>query len=217
MTRFLDVSLPIGPDTPVWPGDPPIHLARSSRLEDGAPANVSELRLGSHSGTHVDAPVHFLPDGAGVDEWPLDRLTGPALVARIDGPPQRIPAGILEGLEVPDGVERLLLDTGNRWSRSGATGADLAEQGRAVGLDEDAARWIVDRGIRLVGIDRLSIERSRDGVHFPVHTALLEAEVVILESLDLSDVEPGDYTLLCLPLRIAGCDGAPARVALRRD
>jgi arylformamidase len=215
MSRFFDVSLPIGPDTPVWPGDPPIHVARSSRLEDGAPANVSELRMGSHSGTHVDAPVHFLPGGAGVDEWPLDQLTGPARVTRIDGPPERISGGILEALEVPDGVERLLLDTGNRWWRSGATGPDLAEQGRAVGLDEDAARWIVDRGIRLVGIDRLSIERSRDGVHFPVHTMLLGTEVVILESLDLSDVEPGDYTLVCLPLRITGCDGAPARVVLR--
>jgi arylformamidase len=94
-------------------------------------------------------------------------------------------------------------------------GTELAEQGRAVGLDEDAARWIVDRGIRLVGIDRLSIERSPDGVHYPVHTTLLAAEVVILESLDLSEVEPGEYILQCLPLRIAGCDGAPARVVLQ--
>jgi arylformamidase len=122
MTRFIDVSLPIGPDTPVWPGDPPIHLTRSSRLEDGAPSNVSELRLGSHSGTHVDAPVHFLPEGAGVDQWPLDLLTGAAVVARIERAPQRIPAGLLEGLEVPQPVERLLLDTGNRWWRSGASG-----------------------------------------------------------------------------------------------
>ena len=217
MTRFVDISLPLGPGTPVWPGDPPIHVALSSSMANGAPANVSELRLGSHSGTHVDAPVHVLPGGAGVDEWPLDQLVGPAHVARMQDPPERIRADHLEALGLPEGVDRLVLDTGNRWAGGGPTGAELAEQARAVGLHEDAARWAVDRGLRLVGIDRLSIERSRDGRSFPVHTTLLQAGIVILESLDLTGIEPGAWTLWCMPLRIAGCDGAPARVVLTRD
>lgn len=217
MTRFVDVSLPLGNATPVWPGDPPVRVTLSASMADGAPANVSELHLGSHSGTHVDAPVHFLPGEAGVDQWPLEQLVGPALVAQIDGAPERIRAEHLAALDVPEGIDRLLLDTGHRWTRSGAEGAELAEQARAVGLHEDAARWVVGRGLRLIGIDRLSIERSVDGRSFPVHTLLLGAGIAIVESLDLTGIDPGVWTLWCLPLRIAGCDGAPARVVLTRD
>lgn len=194
---IIDISLPIGPDTPVWPGDPPVVVESVARVEDGDPADVSRLALGTHTGTHVDPPAHFLPGGTTVDNLSLDVLVGPAVV--VDCPAEPIDRGALESLAVPDGSTRLLLKTG----------------GDAGALTPDGARWLVERGVRLVGADTLSIEPATDG--YPVHRILLGAGVVIVEGLDLTAAGPGDYQLVCLPLRIAGGDGAPARAVLIRS
>jgi arylformamidase len=194
---IIDISLPIGPETPVWPGDPPVVIEPVARVDRGDPADVSRLVLGTHTGTHVDPPAHFLPGGVTVDALALDVLVGPAMVAGF-------PAGPIDGAALDsvaasgDASARLLLKTG------GAAGA----------VTPDGARWLVERGVRLVGADTLSIEPASDD--YPVHRVLLGAGVVIVEGLDLTAVTPGEYQLVCLPLRIVGGDGAPARAALIR-
>jgi arylformamidase len=202
---IIDISLPIGPETPVWPGDPPVLVEPVARVEAGDPAGVSRLTLGTHTGTHVDPPAHFLPGAATVDALPLDVLVGPAVVADLTAGP--IDGAALESLGLSGGSVRLLLKTG----------------GEAGALTPDGARWLVERGVRLVGADTLSIEPGTDcpGVRgcppeeqYPVHRILLGAGVVIVEGLDLAAVAPGSYQLVCLPLRIVGGDGAPARAVL---
>jgi len=191
---IIDISLPIGPDTPVWPGDPPVLVEPVARIEAGDPAAVSRLVLGTHTGTHVDPPAHFLPGAATVDALPLDVLVGPAVVAHLPAAP--IDRAAMESLSLPADSSRVLLQTG----------------GDAGALTPDGARWLVERGVRLVGADTLSIEP--DSTDYPVHRILLGGGVVIVEGLDLSAVAPGSYQLVCLPLRIVGGDGAPARAVL---
>jgi arylformamidase len=208
---IVDITLPVGPDMLVWPGDPPVAVDPVARLDDGDPANVSALRLGTHTGTHVDPPVHFLAGGATVDRLPLDALVGEAVVADLTGAPGSVGPAELERLELPAGAARLLLKTANSalWHQPGP----IAFPDRYVALSADGAAWLVERGVRLVGTDFLSIE-ERDAPGHPTHLTLLRAGVVILEGLDLYTVEPGVHTLVCLPLRIAGGDGAPARAVL---
>lgn len=209
MKRIIDVSLGIGPDLPTWPGDPGVEVVPSSRLARGDPANVSELRLGSHTGTHVDPPVHFIDGAASVDALPLEALVGPAVVAELRGVEAIGPAE-LEALDLPSGTERLLCRTDNsdRWaSAAGRFPEDY------VAITPEGAGWIVERGIRLVGVDFLSVER--DGPpNFRVHRTLLGAGVIVVEGLDLSAADPGRYTLVCAPLKVVGGDGAPARALL---
>jgi arylformamidase len=206
LQMIYDISLPISNDLPVWPGDSTVRIVR----DDSLPA-VSEITLGSHTGTHVDAPAHFFKDGATVDQLPLDALVGPAWVAYVPGPGP-ITAGQLAAADIPDGPIRLLLRTDN----SGRIALVWAFETDFVALAPDAADWLLARGIRLVGIDAPSVELAieRDG---PVHRALLGAGVVIVENLDLTDIAPGGYRLACLPLRIMGGDGAPARAVLIRE
>jgi arylformamidase len=192
---IIDISLPIGPDTPVWPGDPPVLVEPVTRVAAGDPADVSRLVLGTHTGTHVDPPAHFLPGTATVDALPLDVLVGPAVVAEFPAGP--IDRAALELATPPsEGSPRLLLKTG----------------GDAGSLTPDGAAWLVERGVRLVGADTLSIEPAT--ADYPVHRILLGAGVVIVEGLDLTAVTPGSYQLVCLPLRIVDGDGAPARAVL---
>lgn len=193
---FIDISLPIGPEMPVWPGDPRVVVEPISRVEDGDVAAVSRLALGTHTGTHVDPPAHFVPGGLTVDGLPLELLVGPAVVIDAAGGAP-IDARLLEALGVPPGTARLLLRT------QAATGL----------VTLDGAEWLVDRGVRLVGVDTLSIEPETDD--YPVHRVLLGGGVIIVEGLDLTAAPPGPYELLCLPLRVAGGDGAPARAVLR--
>lgn len=202
------MSLPVRPGMVVFEGDPEVRIAPVMSVAAGDPANLSRLELGSHTGTHIDAPRHFLDDGPGVDRLPLDALVGPAWMADAGAAPGDIDAAALAGLGVPAGTERLLLRThdGSLWERPGFT-PDYA------GVADDAARELVARGVRLVGIDYLSIAPSADPA--PTHRVLLEAGVVVVEGLDLRGVAPGAYDLICLPLRIAGADGAPARALLR--
>jgi arylformamidase len=173
----------------------------------GDPANVSLLRFGSHTGTHVDAPAHFVDGGAGVDALALDVLIGRTLVAELTAPAV-VERADLAALPL-EGHTRLLLKT-----RNSALWEAPSFSRDYVALSVDAARFLVERGLRLVGIDYLSIEGYAATGH-PVHTTLLGAGLVILEGLDLRRVTPGVYELICLPLALAGADGAPCRAVLR--
>lgn len=202
---LYDISVPLSPTLPIYPGDPAVTLERLTTTGNAA-ISVSRLTMGTHSGTHLDVPRHVRPDGAAVDEVPLNRLMGPATVLEIreEGDIDR---SILRRLPL-QGAERLLLKTGNSrfWHQP-----DFCSDYSA--LSEDGAVWLVEAGVRLVGIDYLSIEPfSGNG---RVHQILLDAGVLILEGLDLSAVPPGPYELICLPLAIAGGDGAPVRAVLR--
>ena len=210
MTRVIDVSLAIGPDLVVWPGNPGVEITPTSRISRGDSSNVSEVRLGSHTATHVDPPSHFLDGGTTADDLPLDVMIGAATVVDLRGVAGPIGPGELAGLSLGGDVTRILLHTDN----SALWAADPhAFPDEYVALSPDGARWLVDHGIRLIGIDFLSIE-ARGAPGHPTHRTLLEAGVVILEGLDLSGVEPGTYTLVCFPLKIAGGDGAPTRAVL---
>ena len=193
--QIIDVSVPVRPGMITYPGDPEVRLERVSSIADGDLANLSRLDLGVHSGTHVDAPLHFVEGGASVETLPLDVLVGPCVV--VDG---------LDAAAVPRGAERVLFKTRNSrlWERD-----EFSED--FVALDGEAARALVERGVRLVGIDYLSIGDEE------AHQALLGAGVVAIEGLDLREVDPGEYRLVCAPLKLEGAEGAPARVLLLRD
>ncbi|HSJ73625.1 MAG TPA: cyclase family protein [Miltoncostaeaceae bacterium] len=205
---WIDVSVPVRTGMIVYDGDPQVRIEQVMDIARGDLANLSRMELGTHTGTHVDAPRHFLEDGTGADRLPLDVLVGPAVVADARAAPRDIDAAALASLGVPAGTERLLLRTrnGGLWEQ-GAFSRDY------VGVAEDAARELVAAGVRLVGIDYLSIAPSADPA--PTHRVLLEAGVVVVEGLDLRGAAPGAYELVCLPLRIEGADGAPARALLR--
>ena len=208
---LIDVSLGVGPEMLTWPGDPAVELEPSKRIAKGDPANVSELRLGTHTGTHVDPPFHFIDGAATADQIDLDALDGPAYVADLrDAGPQITPSE-LDALKIPDGTERVLFRTPNSalWSEQPVRFPDSY-----TALTPEGARWCVERGMRLVGTDFLSIEQKGAPGH-PTHVTLLKAGVIILEGLDLSRVEPGAYGLTVLPLKILGGDGAPARAIVR--
>jgi arylformamidase len=209
----IDVSLAIGPDLLVWPGNPGVVIEPASRISRGDSSNVSEIRLGSHTGTHIDPPFHFLDDAATADELPLDVMIGEAMVADLTGTAGPVGPDELAGLSLSEEVTRLLLRTDNSALWATDPPAFPVEY---VSLSADGARWLVDHGIRLIGIDFLSIE-ARGAPGHPTHRTLLEAGVVILEGLDLSGVAPGEYTLVCFPLKIAGGDGAPTRAVLLED
>ncbi len=209
MSAIIDISLPLKPDMPTWPDSVGFRLTRTMSLEAGDRANVSRLDCDVHMGTHVDAPWHFLNDGFTVDEMSLDVLIGPAIVAYL---PEAsvITANELADLNLASGIQRLLLKTRN----SDLWAAGVTEFRKDyVALSADAARWVVERGIRLVGIDYLSVQRYEDN---PLtHQILMKAGVIIVEGLNLAAVEPGSYELICLPIRLMGSDGAPVRAVLR--
>ena len=205
---IYDISLTIQADMPVWPGDPPVEVKQVEFIDQGANANVSRLALGAHTGTHVDAPHHFLNDGRTVEGLPLDVLTGPCFVAQLPDDIDAITAEVLEHQPLGN-ASRVLFGTGNShwWAR----GEKQFQRG-FVAVAESGARWLVEHGVRLVGVDYLSVAPFGDSR--PTHRTLLEAGVVIVEGLNLSQVPRGFYDLYCLPLKIAGCDGAPARAIL---
>ncbi len=206
--KLFDVSVCLSPETPTFPGNPAFACDPVKRTARGDSANVTALHLGTHTGTHVDAPRHFFDSAAGVDALPLDVLIGPAVVIEIGGPRRGIEAADLARANLA-GESRVLLKTGNSalW-QSNQFHQDFAF------LDESGARLLIERGVRLVGIEYLSIEQfKRPGA--PVHHLLLEHGVIIVEGLNLSQVSEGRYELYCLPLAIQGADGAPARVVLR--
>lgn len=201
------MSVPVRTGMIVYDGDPVVRIERVMDVAAGDLANLSRMELGTHTGTHVDAPLHFIDGAAGADRLPLDALVGPAVVVDARGASGDIDAAALAALEVP-ATERLLLRTrnGDLWERDGFT-SDY------VGVAEDAAHELVAMGVRLVGIDYLSIAPSGDPA--PTHRVLLEGGVVVVEGLDLRSAPAGRYDLICLPLRLEGADGAPARALLR--
>jgi arylformamidase len=200
-----DLSLPISPFMVTWPGDPPVRIEPRLRIARGDSVNVSDLRFGSHTGTHVDPPYHFDDQGVCVDDISLEVLIGRAWVCEVTSE-RDIDVAALHG-NVPKGTLRLLLKTANSelWHR------DMQEFSPAfVTLTVEAAHWVLEQGIRLLGVDYLSLDRP-DCEGFPVHHALLGAGIVVVEGLDLSSLQTGWYNLYCLPLKVAGGDGAPAR------
>ncbi len=205
--KFLDVSLPIRPGMVVWPGDPPVELETVPEIAAEG-FYVSRLSMGTHTGTHVDPPSHVFPEAPGADELPLDLLIGRCYVADLRGV-EEVDAAVLEKAGIPAGAARVLLRTDNSdWIRDATAFSE-----DFVALAPEGAEWLLERGVRLVGIDALSIEAfDGDGT---VHHRLLGAGVVVVEGLALDEAEPGEYEMLCLPLRISGGNGAPARVVLR--
>jgi arylformamidase len=207
--KIHDISLTVTPDLPVWPGDPTIVLERVSKMEEGEHNNVSQMALSVHVGTHVDAPYHFIADGKTIEHLKLDVLIGPAQVVEIPGDGALITASDLQQAGIEAGTERVLLKTRNSeyWKKSG-----LPFQKDFAALSPDGAAYLVERGVRLIGIDYFSIAPFGDSV--PTHRALLGAEVIVLEGVDLSQIPAGHYQLYCLPLKLGGSDGAPARAIL---
>ena len=207
MSRIIDISVPIRTGGLVYPGNPPIEVELQQAVAKGAGANVSLIRFGSHTGTHADAKRHFFDDGQPVDQIPLERLIGPAIVLHFGDDIRAIGAQDLRAFDI-DGHTRVLLRTRN---------SALLSQAEFVRdytyLAPDGAEYLVSKGVELVGIDYLSIEQFHSG-HHKTHRTLLAKAVVILEGLDLSQVAAGEYELICLPLRLEGCDGAPARAVL---
>jgi arylformamidase len=207
VSRIYDISVPIRSGGLVYPGNPEIDITLQQAVAKGAGANVSTIRFGSHTGTHADASRHFFDDGQPVDQIPLDRLIGPALLVSFADDVRSIGAAELKAHDLR-GRKRILLRTRN---------SALLSQKEFVKdytyLAPDGAEHLVDLGVELVGIDYLSIEQFHSG-HHKTHRTLLAKSVVILEGLDLSVPAPGEYQLICLPLRIEGCDGAPARAVL---
>lgn len=206
---IYDISLPISPDLPVWPGDSAIVIEEIFSMDKGADANVSRLEAGVHIGTHVDAPHHFLNDGRTVENLALDILTGPAFVLHVNDDVDSITAEVLDASPIPPATSRLLLRTKNSrlWtSDSRKFHSDF------IAISSDGAEWLVEHGIQLIGVDYLSVAAFDDSV--PTHKTLLSAGIIVLEGCDLSQVPQGDYDLYCLPLKLVGSDGAPARTIL---
>ncbi len=211
MPIYYDISLPISSAMPVWPGDPPIRVERVSSIRRGDECNVSRMVIGTHLLTHVDAPRHFAENGMSVDRLPLNLLIGPALVVEPSPKENLITATDLGQLGIRH-TERLLIKTRNShlWM-----GGPYEFDSNFISLSKDAARWLISKGIKLVGIDYLSIEPF-EAEDLVVHRTLLEQGVVIVEGLNLSQVSEGRYQLICLPLKVRDGDGAPARVVLVR-
>jgi arylformamidase len=207
VSRIYDISVPIRTGGLVYPGNPEIDIALQQAVAKGASANVSTIHFGSHTGTHADASRHFFDDGQPVDKIPLERLIGPALLLNFATDVMSIGEAELRPRAIR-GHKRVLLQTRNS---SFLTSSDFVPN--YTFLAPDGAQYLVDNGVELVGIDYLSIEQFHSG-HHRTHRTLLESGVVIVEGLDLSAPPPGEYQFICLPLRIEGCDGAPARAVL---
>lgn len=205
----IDISMPLREGMAAFPGDPTFAWRRVRSIAGGDGYNVSSLALGTHAGTHVDPPVHFIATGVGIDRVDLSRLNGPCRVVRVpDAAPAILPKHVAR---VPRGTRRALFRTRNsaRWARDYRFFPDY------VALEPTTAAALLARGVDLVGIDSLSIEKDAIG-RFPVHHALLGGGALILEGLCLDGVAAGNYDLHCLPLRIVDGDGGPARAYLTR-
>jgi arylformamidase len=206
MTQLIDITHYIDNEMTVWPGDTPADITPTRVVGEGSRSTVSKLVLNSHTGTHIDAPAHFIANGRCVDALSLDVLIGKCVVVQTDA--DSISDEVLDGMSIPLDTRRLLIKTRNSARFTG----DEPFFKDYVGVTTRGAKWLVSRGIQLVGIDYMSIAAHPDIQ--PVHHLLLGKEIVLLESLDLSAVAPGTYRLIALPLKLKGCDGSPARAVL---
>ena len=208
--KIYDVTFPISENTPIYEGDPKVKIEIAHSIAGGAPANVSHICCGVHTATHVDAPVHFVEGGKRIHELNLETLIGAAQVVEIDPTATAIEAKHVENLE---SVERVLFKTRNSdfWNEP-----EKGFRKDFTYIAPEAAQVLVEKNIKLVGIDYLSVEKF-GSTDFATHLTLLKNQVVIIEGLDLREVSGGDYELICLPLKIVGGagDGAPARTVLR--
>ncbi|HKY03505.1 MAG TPA: cyclase family protein [Blastocatellia bacterium] len=206
--NIYDVTVPISKELVIYPGDPAVKIERKTSInKNGATNNLSRYSFSSHAGTHIDPPFHFIENGITVDKLPLEVLMGRARVVEVTAP--RIDEGVLEEFDFTADV-RVLFKTRNSylWSRK-----EFVED--YVYITPAAARVLVSEGIKLVGIDYLSVEKYNSETP-ETHLTLLGAGTLIIEGLDLREVEPGDYEIICLPLKVKDGDGAPARVVLRQ-
>ncbi len=209
--KIHDITLTISDSLVTYPGDPGIQITRVHTIGKDSSSNLTKLDMGAHTGTHVDAPVHFIEGGSGSDTLNLGILIGEAIVIDATNE-ERISAKSLEDFGIHDGAERILFRTRNSeiWkSTPDKFSPDF------VGITQDGAEWLVKKNVKLVGIDYLSIAPFHQAA--PTHKVLLEAGIVPIEGLDLSRIAPGPYFLICLPLKIKGSDGAPARAVLLQD
>ena len=206
---IYDVTVPITNTMPVWPGDPPVQLYAKSHLarDKSHTVRLTAIEMGSHTGTHIDAPFHMIEGGKRLNEFPIDTLTGKATVFEVPGV-RSLSRSQLEGLNWSSAPERVLFKTEN--SKHWQDGKFYEE---FVYLEPDGAEFLVQRGVRLVGIDYLSIDKFKSESH-PSHFVLLKKDIVIVEGLNLSAVPAGEYTLVALPLNLQDADGAPTRVIL---
>ena len=206
---WIDISAPLREGMVVWPGDAPFELSDTLRIANGGACNLSRISTTAHVGTHLDAPRHFLEGAAGIESLPIDAVIGPARVIGIEDP-EAIHVGELEPHGLAQG-ERVLFKTRNSdvcWNTDHF-------QSKFIHIPAHTAHYLAERGVQTVGVDYLSVD-AFDSEGAPTHRILLKAGVWIIEGLMLGHVEPGRYELVCLPLKIVGGDGAPARAALRK-
>jgi arylformamidase len=206
--KLIDVSVPLDAQLPTYPHNTPFTLEPIKRLARGDSSNVSTLHMSAHTGTHVDAPRHFFDDGAGTEALPLELLIGRARV--IDVSSRAIGVEELDAIDLSDDIRVLIKTRNSRLWGSPEFHPDY------VGVTESGAKHLVEHGIKVVGVDYLSVEQFHNP-GAPAHHVLLGAGTIVIEGLDLRQVEPGIYEMFCLPLRVVGSDGAPARVVLRRS
>jgi arylformamidase len=204
--KIFDISLSLSPETIHWVTGKPLEFIERKRMSRGDTNNSSSIQTSVHAGTHVDAPFHFVPDGLTIESLPLDIFIGPARVCAVEPGGRITAADVLKlGLQ---GEERVLFKTRNsRLLQKGVYDPAFAA------FSVDGAKALVDSGARLVGLDYLSVAHADEQVR--VHRAFLDKGVVLLEGVDLSQVPPGRYELICPPVKLAGSDGAPCRAVLR--
>jgi arylformamidase len=207
--KLIDVTVPLDVRLPTYPGNTPFTLEANKRLARGDSSNVSTLHLSAHAGTHVDAPRHYFDDGPGAEALPLEMLLGRTRVVEIRSQ-LGIGAEELVDLDLSGELRVLFKTVNSRFWESPDFRHDY------VGVTPSGAERLIAGGIKVVGVDYLSVEQFKTP-GAPAHRVLLGAGAVVIEGLDLREVEPGIYDMLCLPLRIVGADGAPARVLLRRQ
>ncbi|NOY84792.1 MAG: cyclase family protein [Nitrospirae bacterium] len=208
--KLYDITLPISEDLPVWPDDPSIKLSLAFDLSKGDAANVTEIQMSVHTGTHIDAPRHFIPEGLAVDQLPLDGLIGLCRVVDLLHLKISIDRVDLEPLDL-GGLTRILFKTQNSL-KEGYRKQPF--QSDYIALSTQAAEYLKNAGVQLIGIDAFSIE-AYENIGHATHHLLLENNIIIIEGLDLKDVPAGDYELIALPIKLKDADGAPTRVVLR--
>jgi len=210
--KVYDISLPISPHMPVWPGDPPVELQQISSIQHGDHANVSQIKMSVHTGTHIDAPHHFINSGKTINQLPLEKLIGQVLVMEIDEDVDIITESVLTNhLDWPmlNTEKKVLFKTRNSalWKTH-----PTAFQSDYVGIDKSGAACLANLGLDLIGMDYLSVTPFNETLE--PHQILLAQDIILLEGINLSEIERGIYQLFCLPLNIENCDGAPARAIL---
>lgn len=207
--NIIDITIPLSERTPVWEGDKGVSIDRVAKIEEGSDFNVSRIELGVHAGTHIDGPFHVIDEGNTVDQIPLEILIGKVQVVQVASEYDVINEKCLKELDLDPTINRILFKTSNSnyWEN------DLyAFNKEFVALNTGGAQYLADHGIRLVGVDYFSVSAFDDLI--PPHVILLERGIILLENIDLRQVVPGIYTLICLPIKLIGTDGAPVRAIL---